>query len=173
MWELDHKEGWALKNWCFWIVVLEKTLKTPLDSKEIKPIHPKGNQSWIFIGRTDVEAPTLWPLMQRTDSLEKTLSWERLRAGGKGGNRRWDGWMASSTQWTWVLADSRRQWSIGKPGVLSSMGSQRVRYNLVIAQQFCDLSLATMLALTWVSVRPYTGLLLKGSKRMQEQRKSS
>ena len=81
--------------------------------------------------------------------------------------------MASSTQWTWVLADSRRQWSIGKPGVLSSMGSQRVRYNLVIAQQFCDLSLATMLALTWVSVRPYTGLLLKGSKRMQEQRKSS
>ena len=62
MWELDHKEGWAPKNGCFWTVVLEKTLKCPLDSKEIKPVHPKGNQSWIFIGRTDAEAevPTLW-----------------------------------------------------------------------------------------------------------------
>ena len=63
MWELDHKEGWALKNWCFWSVVLEKTPKYPLDSKEIKPVNPKGNQSWIFIGRTDpkAEAPILWP----------------------------------------------------------------------------------------------------------------
>ena len=61
MWELDHKEGWALKNWCFWTVVLEKTLESPLNCKEIKPVHPKGNQSWIFIGRTDAEAPILWP----------------------------------------------------------------------------------------------------------------
>ena len=63
MWELDHKESWAPENWCFWTVVLEKTLESPLDSKEIKPIHPKGNQSWIFIGRTDAEAenPILWP----------------------------------------------------------------------------------------------------------------
>ena len=63
MWQLDHKEGWTLKNWCFWTVVLEKTLESPLDCKEIKPVHPKGNQSWIFIGRTDVEAeaPILWP----------------------------------------------------------------------------------------------------------------
>ena len=63
MWELEHKEGWALKNWYFWIVVLEKTLESPLDCKEIKPVSPKGNQSWIFIGRTDAEAkaPTLWP----------------------------------------------------------------------------------------------------------------
>ena len=60
-WELDHKEGWALKNWCFWIVVLEKMLETPLGYKEIKPINLKGNQSWIFIGRTDAEAPVLWP----------------------------------------------------------------------------------------------------------------
>ena len=59
MWELDHKEGWALKNWCFWIVVLEKTLENPLDCKEIQPVNPKGNQSWIFIGRTDAEAETL------------------------------------------------------------------------------------------------------------------
>ena len=63
MWELDHKEGWAPKNWCFWTVVLEKTLESPLDGKEIQPVHPKGDQSWVFIGRTDVEAetPILWP----------------------------------------------------------------------------------------------------------------
>ena len=64
MWELDHKEGWEPKNWCFWIVVLEKTLESPLDFKESKSVHPKGNESWIFIGRTDAEAeiPKLWPL---------------------------------------------------------------------------------------------------------------
>ena len=63
MWELDHKEGWATQNWCFWIVVLEKMLESPTDSKEIKPVNPKGNQPWIFIARTDAdtEAPTLWP----------------------------------------------------------------------------------------------------------------
>ena len=63
MWELNHKEGWAPKNWCFWTVVLEKTLQSPLDCKEIQPVHPKGNQSWVFIGRTDAEAetPILWP----------------------------------------------------------------------------------------------------------------
>ena len=63
MWELDYKESWAPKNWCFWTVVLEKTLKSPLDSKEIQPVHPKGNQSWLFIWRTDAEAeaPVLWP----------------------------------------------------------------------------------------------------------------
>ena len=60
MWEFDHKEGWVLKNWCFWIVVLEKTLESPLDSEEIKPVNPKGNQPWIFIGRTDAEAPIHW-----------------------------------------------------------------------------------------------------------------
>ena len=62
MWELDHKEGWVPKNWCFWIVVLEKTLESSLDSKVIKPVNPKGNQLWIFIGRINAEAPILWPL---------------------------------------------------------------------------------------------------------------
>ena len=61
MWELDHKEGWVSKNWCFWTAMLEKTLDSPLDSKEIKLVNPKGNQPWIFIGRTDAEAPILWP----------------------------------------------------------------------------------------------------------------
>ena len=75
MWELDYKESWAPKNWCFQIVMLEKTLESPLDSKEIRPVNPKGNQSWVFIGRTDAEteAPALLHLMWRTDSLEKTL----------------------------------------------------------------------------------------------------
>ena len=75
MWELDHKEGWSLKNWCFWTVALEKALESPLNCKEIEPVNPKGNQPWIFIGRTDAEAvaPVLWHLMWRADSLEKTL----------------------------------------------------------------------------------------------------
>ena len=73
MWELDYKESWAPKNWCFWTVVLEKTLESPLDCKEIQPVHPKWNQSWIFIGRTDAEAetPILCHLMWRADSFEK------------------------------------------------------------------------------------------------------
>ena len=75
LWEMDHKEGWAPNNWCFWTVVLEETPESPLDCKEIKPVNPKGSQSWIFIGRTDAEAeaPVLWPLMPRTDLREKTL----------------------------------------------------------------------------------------------------
>ena len=69
--ELDHKEGWALKNCCFWTAVLEKTLKRPLDSKEIKPVNPNGNQSWIFIGRTDAEAPILWPPYVKSQLIGK------------------------------------------------------------------------------------------------------
>ena len=78
MWELDHKESWALKNWCFWTVALEKTLESPLDCKEIQPVHPKGNQSWIFIGRTDTEAetPILWP-----PDVKSWLIWKDPDAG--------------------------------------------------------------------------------------------
>ena len=71
MWELDHKEGWVLKNWCFLTVVLEKTLQTPLDSKKIELMNAKGNQSWIFIGRTDAEAPILWSLDVRSQLTGK------------------------------------------------------------------------------------------------------
>ena len=90
MWELDYKESWALKNWCFWTVVLEKTLESPLDSKEIKPVNPKGNQSWIFIGRTDAEAeaPILWSLMWRTDSFEKTMMLGKIEGRRRGGRQR-------------------------------------------------------------------------------------
>ena len=90
LWELDHKEGWALKNWCFRTVVLEKTLESPLDSKEIKPVNPKGNQPWIFIGRTDakVEALILWHLMGRTDSLEKTPMMGKTESRRRRGRQR-------------------------------------------------------------------------------------
>ena len=71
MWELDHKEGWTLKNWCFWTVVLEKTLESALDYKEIKPVNPKGNQSWIFIGRTDAEASVLWSSVAKSQFIRK------------------------------------------------------------------------------------------------------
>ena len=84
MWELNHKEGWALKNWCFWTVVLEKTLENPLDCKEIKLINSKGNQSWIFIGRTDAEAPMFGHLIQRPNLLEKTLTGKDWRQKEKG-----------------------------------------------------------------------------------------
>ena len=90
MWELDHKEGRALKNWCFWTVVLEKTLESPLGCKEIQPVHPKSNQSWLFIGRTDAEAgtPYFGHLMQRTDSLENTLMLGKIEGGRRRGRQR-------------------------------------------------------------------------------------
>ena len=100
MWELDCEEGWALKNWCFWTVVLEKTLESPLDYKEIQPVHPKGDQSWVFIGRTDAEAKLLYfgSLMRRVDSLVKTLM-----LGGIGGRKRrgWQRmrWLTGITNW--------------------------------------------------------------------------
>ena len=100
MWELEYKESWAPKNWCFWTVVLEKTLESPLDCKKIQPVHPKGDQSWVFIGRTDVEAETLANWCEEVTHLKRPWCWERLKVGGEGDDRGWDGWMASPTQWT-------------------------------------------------------------------------
>ena len=106
MWELDHKEGWIPKNWCFSTVVLEKTIESPLDCKEIQPVHPKRDQSWIFIGRTDPEALILWsPDVKSWLIGKRPWSWERLRA--EGDDRGWDGWMASPNQWTWSLSKLR------------------------------------------------------------------
>ena len=115
MWELDHKEIWAAKNWYFWTVVLEKTLGSPLDCKEIQPVNPKGNQSWIFIGRTDAEAGnsnTLATWCEELTHQKRPWCWERLKVGGEGDDTGWDGWMASLTQWTWVWANSGRQGSL-------------------------------------------------------------
>ena len=128
-------KDWALKNWCFQTVVLEKTLESPLDSKKIKPVNPKGNQFWVFIGRTDAEAegPILWAPDVKSWLTRKDPAWfwERLKIG-EGGNRRWDCWMASLTQWTRVWANSRRQWRTGNYGMLQSLGSQRARHDWAI-----------------------------------------
>ena len=131
MWELDHKESWELKNWRFWTVVLEKTLESPLDCKEIKPVHPKRNQSWIFIGRTDAEAeaPIRWPPDVKSWLIRKDPDTGNYWMQEKKGKT--DGWMPSLTRWTWVWVNSRSWWWTGRPGMLQSMGSQRVGHDWV------------------------------------------
>ena len=110
---------------CSWTAVFDKTLESPSDCKKFKSVNPKGNQSWIFIGRTDAEAEAqiLWKLHAKSRLIRKDWCWERLKAG-EGNDRGWDGWMASPTQWTWVWAGSRSWWWTGKPGVLQYTGSQ-------------------------------------------------
>ena len=102
-------------------------LESPTDCKETKSVNPKWNQSWIFIGRTDAKAetPILWPLAH----LKRPWCCQRLKAGRKGYDRGWDGWMASPTQWTWVWVNSGSCWWTGRPGVQQSMGSQRVGHD--------------------------------------------
>ena len=116
MWKLDYKESWAPKNWCFWTVVLEKTLESPLDWKEIQAVHPKGDQSWVFMGRTDVEVetPILWP-----PDAKSWLIWKDPDAGKDWGQEKGmtEDEMASPTWWTWVWVHSRSCDS-GWPGVL-------------------------------------------------------
>ena len=132
--ELDYKESWVPKNGCFWTMVLEKTLECPLDSKRIQPVHPRGNQSWIFIGRIDAEAetPIQWPTRcKEVTHLTRLWCWERLKARGEGDDRAWDGWMASLAWWTWVWAGSECWWWTGKTGVLQSLGLQRIGHDWV------------------------------------------
>ena len=144
MWELDHKEGWVLKNWCFHTVVLEKTLESPLDCKEIKPVNAEGNQSWIFIGRSDVEAEAslFWP--------PDVKNWLTGKTPDAGKDWRWEEKGTTEDEmigWTWVWVNSRSWWWTGKPGVLQSMQSQRVGH-----------SWAT--ELNWTELCSYYGLQL-------------
>ena len=134
MWKLDHKESWAPKNWCFWIVVLERIRESPLDCKEIQPVNLKGNQSSIFTGRTDAEAPILWPpdaknwLLRKDPDAGKDWRWEEkgMTEDEMVGWHHWlDGVWVSSRSWWWT----------GRPGVLQSMGSQRVGHNWATEQQ--------------------------------------
>ena len=126
MWELDYKESWVLKNWCFWTVMLEKTLESPLECKEIQPVHSKANQSWIFIGRTDaeVEAPIVWPPDAKNWLIGKDpdtgKDWRQEKKGMT--RMRWlDG---ITDRWTWVWASSGSWWWTGNPGMLQSMELQ-------------------------------------------------
>ena len=144
MWELDHKESWVLKNWCLWIVVLEKTLESPLDCKEIQPVHPKGDQSWVFIVKDwfwSCNYNNLATWCEKLTHLKRPWFWERLRAGGEGDNSRCDGWIVSLTQWTWIWVNSGSWWWTGRPGMLQFIGSQRVERE----SHWTELRLATAL----------------------------
>ena len=133
MWELEYKESWAAKNWCFSTVVLEKALESPLDCKEIKPVHPKINQSWIFMWKNWCwSSNTLATWREEVTHRKRPWCWARLKAGGEGDDRRWDGWMASLSQWAWAWASSGSWWWTGKPGVLQSTGSQRIGHDWAI-----------------------------------------
>ena len=115
MWELDYKESWALKNWCFWTVVLEKTLESPLDCKEIQPVHPKGDWSWVFIGRTDIEDET--PILRPPDA-DRWLIWKDPDAGKDWGQEKkgltedemvgWHHWLnGHESEWTQGVGDGQ------------------------------------------------------------------
>ena len=138
MWELEYKESWVPKNECFWSVVLEKTLESPLDCKEVQPVHPKGNQSWIFIGRTDAEAetPIVWPRDAKSQLIGKDpdagKDWRQEEKGTR--ELEMVGWRHYSVDMS--LNKPRKWWRTGKPSVLQSMGSQRVGHDWQLNNKF-------------------------------------
>ena len=142
MWKLDYKESWAPKNWYFWTVVLEKTLESPLDCKEIQPVSPKENQSWIFIERIDAEAET--PILWLPDA-KSWLIWNDPDAGKYGRQEEkgttedemvgWHHWL-DRHEFDW--ASSGSWWWTGKPGMLQSMGLQRVSHDWATELNWTD-----------------------------------
>ena len=123
MWGLNHKEGWVPRNWCFWTMVLEKTLESPLDCKEIKPVNPKGNQSWIFIGRTDAEAPILWPPNVKSHLIRKDAdSGEDRRQKGMTEDEMvgWHHWLNANLSKLLEMVTDRETWHVAVHGIAKS-----------------------------------------------------
>ena len=150
MWKLNYTK---YKNWCFWTVVLEKTLESPLNCKEIQLVHSKGDQSWVLFGRNDAKAetPVLWLPHAKSWLIGKDSDAGRdWGTRGEGDNRGWDGWMASLTQWTWVWVNSESWWWTGRPGVLRFMGSQRVGHNWATELNWNPVWDITIHSLEWI-----------------------
>ena len=137
MWELDHKEGWVPKNWRFELWCWRRLLRVPWTARRsnqstLKAISPDIHwKDWCWSWNSN----TLATWCEELAHLKRPWCWETLKAGGEGDDRGWDGWMASPTRWTWVWVNSRSWWWMGKPGVLQSMGSRRVGYDLMTEQQ--------------------------------------
>ena len=129
--ELGSEESWVLKNWCFWTMVLEKTPESPLDCKEIQPVHSKGDSPGCSLEGLLLKLKLLYfaTSCEELTHCKRPWCWEGLGAGGEGDDRGWDGWMASPTRWTWVWVDSGSWWWPGRPGVLRFMGLQRVGHD--------------------------------------------
>ena len=146
MGELDYEESWVLKNWCIWTVVLEKILESPLDCKEIQPVHSKGDQPWVFFGRNDAKAetPVLWPPHAKSWLIGKDSDAGRDWGQEEKGTTGWDGWMASQNLWTWVWVKSGSWWWTGRPGVLRFMRLQIVRHDWAT-----ELNWSTSRDVTW------------------------
>ena len=178
MWELGYKESWALKNWCFW-TVLEKTLESPLDCKEFQPAHPKGNQSWIFIGRTDVEAETsiIW-----LPDVKNWLIWKTMMLGKiEGGKRReqqrmrWLDGIAASMGLS--LSKLRCWWWTGRPGMLQCMGSQRdtterLNWNWSLFAQQLKITMNETLGLIMIHVGKISSVSYQNSWKKMERSSS-
>ena len=141
MWQLDCKESWAPKNWCFWPVLLEKTLEPPFGCKEIQPVHPKGNQSCVFIGRTELKLK----LQYFATWCKELTHWKRpwcleiLKVGGEGDGRGWVGWMPSLTRWTWVWVNSGSWWWTGSLACCSPwVAKSRTQLSNLIDLMICN-----------------------------------
>jgi len=166
MWELDYKESWVLKNCCFWTVVLEKTLASPWTARKsnqsiLKEISPEYSLEGLML---KLKLQYFGHLMWRSNSFEKTLMLGRIKGGRRGDDRGWDGWKTSLTWWAWVWVSSRSWWWIGKPGLLQSIGSQRVGHDWATELNWISGHIVSHLCLRAFLFIKHGQLLLRGSK---------